>query len=770
MRKDESEIAEALKGKFPNNTIDYLDQGGTGLLYISKPPVGETQVIKVLRPDIASKLTGKAFRKESEQLISLSSPHIIKGLEVGEIAHGKIKLPYLVMEYFPHKNLDEQRKELWQKDWDLVLQIVHQVLKGLAVLHEKKICHLDIKERNILLDIQGGTAKLLDLGSAKSTSELRGDTTIVGTFTYWPETWRKKLESSKYQIRGTPIVLPRDEISPDVDMHMLSVTIYNVINAAPPPLKKTSIFKRIQLFAERMNWDKRASTADSERYLTAQEAVDDWYKVSTTRSLPAVLQPEGMVRLPIASVTHFNAKIRGIINLPWFLRLKNVLQLATAHLVYPGAKHDRYEHSLGVYQNAIRYLQALFTNDNSVWPSIFLDEEDCIFLAIAALVHDVGHYPFAHQVEELEEAPSHDEISYVLIAGSECPPHLQRKYAAIFEHNGLTNKYGELKNIRSVIEEFGIDYSKFLEFLAYCYGIDLKTKSAVASGTPRKWGLLASILSGPIDADKFDYIQRDSWHCGTKFGRDMDAERLFVSLTPNVEQDAVDLAVTEKGRTTVEQLLDSRYQMFSEVYWHHTVRAFTAMIRRILQIAFERKLLTISDLLSRNETEIVQIVMTRCSSNDACSAREKGAVNQIGTAILERRPYVRLCTISSEGKNNAEIYAKLTAKRYEFYKDTFTWSNVLTQFKGISPSSDLIWDIPKPEKDKVGTITILSKEGAPYTLSARLKTLSENFETSVRKIRLFITPEYRHLFENPEDKKRIEGALRSELKRHLVIR
>ncbi len=770
MHKDEIEIAQALNRIFPHNRIQYLDQGGTGVIYVSESARGEKLVIKVLRPDIASKQTAAAFRKESAQLIDLSSPHIIKGIELGEIEFRTLKLPFLVMEYFPHKNLDEQRKELWANNWDTVLQVLHQVLKGLAVLHEKGICHLDIKERNILLDIQGSTAKLLDLGSAKSTSELPGKTTITGTFTYWPQTWQKKLKSSKYQIRGTSIILPRGEISLDVDMHMFGVTISNVINTAPARLKETSIFKRVELFAERMNWDTRNTTVDSERYLTAQQALDDWYKVSAPRSLPSVLKPHGMVRLPILSVTHFNRKVRAIINLAWFLRLKNVLQLATAHLVYPGAKHDRYEHSLGVYENAIRYLEALLTNDNSVWPAIFLDDEDCIFLAVAALLHDLGHYPFAHQVEELEEAPSHDEISYVLVAGSECPPHLQKKYAEIFEQNSLTNEYGDLSNLRAAIEGFGIDYLKFLDFLAYSYGVNIKGKSSRMKPAPRKWRLLASILSGPIDADKFDYIQRDSWHCGTKFGRDMDAERLLISLRPNIEKDGVDLAVTEKGRTTVEQLLDSRYQMFSEVYWHHTVRAFTAMVRQILQIAFERKLLTVADLLSKSEVQIVELIMSRCSRRDDCSARKKKTISQIGSAILKRQPYIRLLTISSEGKNDAELYEKMTTKRHEFYKDKFSWSNELKRFKGISPWSDLIWDIPKPEKDKVGTITILSKEGAPYSLSARLKTLSENFETSVRKIRLFIAPKYRHFFENADDKKGIEDELRSELKRHMQIR
>lgn len=769
MRQDESEIADLLASQTEHKQVEYLDRGGTGLIYVSEIAADQKQIIKVLRPDIASGKTAGAFRQESKQLLSLSSPNIIKGIELGEIAYGRLKLPFLIMEYFPHENLDKQRKQIWERDWDRVLGVFHQVLKGLAALHEKSICHLDIKERNILVDLEAGTAKLLDLGSAKSTSELPGKTTITGTFNYWPQTWQTKLQSSKYQIRGTSIVLPRAEINPDVDMHMFGVTISKIITSAPKHLKETDIFKRLQLFAERMNWDLRVVTTDEERYLNAQQALDDWPKISAERSLPSALKPQNMIRLPILSVTHFSTEVRNVINLPWVLRMKNVLQLATAHLVYPAAKHDRYEHSLGVYENALRYLQALFSNNNSVWPSMFLDDEDCIYLALAALLHDVGHYPFAHQIEELEQAPSPDEISYVLLAGADSPAGLRKKYADIFSSDALKDRFGDPRTIRRAIEQFGIDYSRFLDFVAYCYGFDVKTKGkSNRSEIPRKWSLLASILSGPIDADKFDYIQRDSWHCGTKFGRDMDAERFFVSLTPNIGSSA-ELAVTDKGRTTVEQLLDSRYQMFSEVYWHHTVRAFTAMVRQILLIAFEDKQLRLSDLLSRTESEILEVLISRCARSKTCSARKKRAVTQIGQGVLERKPYVRLWTISSEGQD-AEIYRKLSAKRLQFYKDSFSWSATLRKFKALNTSSDLIWDIPKPEKDKVGTITILTKEGRTFTLSERLRTLSENFESSVRKIRLFIAPKYRTAIETADERSQIENRLRTELKRRLGIR
>ena len=453
MQKDEAEIAAALKANTEHKKLRYLDRGGTGIIYVSETGKDEKQIVKVLRPDIANADTAQAFREESEQLIALSTPNIIRGISIGQVPYGKTTLPFLVMEYFRHKNLDKQKKRIWNQGWDFVLGIFNQILKALAALHERGVCHLDIKERNILLDLESGVAKVLDLGSAKSTSELSGKTMVTGTFPYWPKIWQSKLKSSRYQIARTSIVLPRAEIDTDVDMHMLSVTISNVINSAPASFRDTPVFRRVELFAERMNWDDRNSTTNEERYLNAKEALNDWYKVIRPRSVPTLIRPEGMIRLPILSVTHFNKHIREVINLPWFLRLKNVLQLATAHLVYPSAKHDRYEHSLGVYENSLRYLEALFGNNNSVWPSIFLDAEECIYLALAALLHDLGHYPFAHQVEELEQAPSPDLISYILLAGEECSGPAA-KYREVLVSEQLRQRYGDPATIRKTIEQF----------------------------------------------------------------------------------------------------------------------------------------------------------------------------------------------------------------------------------------------------------------------------------------------------------------------------
>jgi HD superfamily phosphohydrolase len=90
--------------------------------------------------------------------------------------------------------------------------------------------------------------------------------------------------------------------------------------------------------------------------------------------------------------------------------------------------------------------------------------------------------------------------------------------------------------------------------------------------------ILSSILSGPIDVDKIDYLMRDSLHAGVPYGRHFDRRRLIGSLCLNEAGDA--LAITDKGKTAAEMMVFARYVMFSEVYWHHAVRSATAMLQR----------------------------------------------------------------------------------------------------------------------------------------------------------------------------------------------
>jgi len=250
-----------------------------------------------------------------------------------------------------------------------------------------------------------------------------------------------------------------------------------------------------------------------------------------------------IVRIPPADDVPMSARVRRVIDTPPLRRLASISQLGMVALVYPGATHSRFEHSLGVYHNALRLL-ARFSCDAAFTSVVDAPMADAFVLA--ALIHDVGHWPFCHPIEDID-LDGLDEH--------------ENRVALWFDDHEL---------IRCVDQDWLCDRRDVLALLEPKQKHGHRNAAAVA--------LLRSCLSGPIDVDKLDYLQRDSLHAGVPYGRNFDAGRLIRSMC--VHPDGRRLAVGEKGRTAAEMMVFSRYIMFSEVYWHHAVRSATAMLQR----------------------------------------------------------------------------------------------------------------------------------------------------------------------------------------------
>ncbi|MFM8435849.1 MAG: HD domain-containing protein, partial [Planctomycetia bacterium] len=211
--------------------------------------------------------------------------------------------------------------------------------------------------------------------------------------------------------------------------------------------------------------------------------------------------------------------------------------------VYPGATHSRLEHSLGVFRLALEFLARL-RHDATFAATV--DEADAAAFAVAALLHDVGHWAYCHPLEDmgLAELPKHESFVRRLVTADPAADVLRRQWRL------------DPARVAALIE---------------------------GSATDPSGRLLHSLLSGPIDVDKMDYLARDSLHAGVPYGRHFDQERLLASLC--VDAAGTSLAITEKGRTAAELMVFARYVMFSEVYWHHAVRAATAMLQRCVWVA-----------------------------------------------------------------------------------------------------------------------------------------------------------------------------------------
>src|SRR5512140_2253981 len=219
-----------------------------------------------------------------------------------------------------------------------------------------------------------------------------------------------------------------------------------------------------------------------------------------------------------------------------FQRLRYVRQLGLAFLVYPGATHSRFEHALGAYHLA-RATLALLSERDGLGGA---DAEEQAIVRSAALLHDVGHYPFSHALEEIGQL-HHEDVARPLITKGPVAEILAR----------------------------GISPSAPERILALIRG---------TSDSP-----LQGLISGSLDLDKIEYLKRDAFMCGVPYG-EIDVDRLLDSfvLVADQERGVPTVGISEKGLSALESLLFAKYQMYRNVYWHHAVRSATAMYKRLV--------------------------------------------------------------------------------------------------------------------------------------------------------------------------------------------
>lgn len=254
------------------------------------------------------------------------------------------------------------------------------------------------------------------------------------------------------------------------------------------------------------------------------------------------------VRDPIHGSIVLDDWVVPIIDHAEFQRLRRVGQLGTAHLVYPGAHHSRFEHSLGAYHVAGEIADALG-----------LDELEQKTVRAGALLHDVGHGPFSHAFEELFEAGGerHEDMSVDLV------------------------RWGPLGDL---LRQGGLDPGEVSELVL-------------------GRGDLAKLVSGPIDADRMDYLLRDAHYTGVRSS--VDPDRLMRVLTRHDEHGVV---LRESGILSAESLLAMRFLMYPAVYLHHTVRASESMLQAAIMAAVDQEAFKLRDV--NRETD--EGLLARC--------------------------------------------------------------------------------------------------------------------------------------------------------------
>lgn len=303
------------------------------------------------------------------------------------------------------------------------------------------------------------------------------------------------------------------------------------------------------------------------------------------------------VRDPLYGFIHLSKRETALISTPYIHRLTRIKQLAHSYLVYPSAVHTRFEHSLGILHIADRMCCAYK-----------IDQKRREIIRAAALLHDVGHGPFSHLFEDVMVKINGKNFSHEKIT------------KAIIEYDPKISEI--LKGTLPGQQETKLEdlYSNVLAI----FGEQNPSSDQIAK----------SIISSQIDADKMDYLRRDSYHTGSTYGI-FDLERILSTLRLGEEVQGKPIPVIlEKGIPALETFRLARYSIYTQVYQHHARLIADQMFLRSLELAvFKEKHIEqtifkfkdreqdfIKEFFNYDDSSIYELILNSCRGDESSKA------------------------------------------------------------------------------------------------------------------------------------------------------
>lgn len=396
------------------------------------------------------------------------------------------------------------------------------------------------------------------------------------------------------------------------------------------------------------------------------------------------LEERKVIRDPIHGYINIEYKIIwDAIGSKEFQRLRRIRQLGGDFQVYPSAEHSRFTHSLGVYEIVRRMVNEVKSLQYEV------SEYDKIAVMLAGLLHDIGHGPFSHAFEEITKH-SHEDYTAKIILGNT-------------EINKVLNKFSQ-KLASDVVDI-----------------IQHKHKNDI----------LNQIVSAQLDADRMDYLLRDSYFSATSYGQ-FDIERILRTLRVREHKDGKKYIVTkETGIHSVEDYIMARYQMYWQVYFHPVARSYEALFiqlfKRLKDIYIEDKkyfldLPAIVPFLSKGEvTEDEYFKLDESTIQYYCNViqeKDDEIAKDLARRFLNRElfeyvdyseeKFLEISKLLQENNLDTNYYLRVENIEKSAYTP-FSGQNILIEKKNgdlleLEKASNIVNAITKGEVKKEGTI------------------------------------------------------------------
>jgi HD superfamily phosphohydrolase len=363
-----------------------------------------------------------------------------------------------------------------------------------------------------------------------------------------------------------------------------------------------------------------------------------------------------------------------------FMRLCHILQLGPVFMVYPGATHTRASHSIGVYHLGRRLLLNLAERGADQW----LTDEGVKSFFCACLLHDLGHFPYTHSLKELPLA----------------------------SHENLTAKAILEEPIKSLVRNAGADPE-------LCAAI-VDKKLLGPSGTETELLFYRKLLSGCLDPDKLDYLNRDARYCGVTYGA-QDVDFILSHLRPHIERGT---EIDSRLIPLVESVLFSKYLMYRIVYWHRQVRSATAMIKKALLTGIESGQIKGNELYDLDDHSLFSLIQEKTSNFLINNVREGKIYSTVAEIPFDEANYANLRDVGRRSHHE-----KLLC-------DEFRSADIPLK------DDDLIIDLPEPLSFETG-LYVHDEEAFFTDSSSAFKTDVLNaFIKNLYTIRIFINPSF----------------------------
>lgn len=469
--------------------------------------------------------------------------------------------------------------------------IIHQIAGAMCYMHEDTcLLHFDLKADNVLVNAKG-IPFVTDLGFARDTTKYRSGERVKIGFTWKYAHPELTDPHNGARISRTPAksknTIDAAQLSPKFDIFAFGRMVQETLNKLElvygENIYSDYTYNYLHLVAclcldghnaANGHLDPRSTFVSDQAFGMPTAVFKEHYFSRFTEIRTALERLLGLRRLEdevpeldewAAStinvsdfgVTTFTSRVKALVEHPSVQRLRGEYQLGMLDAVFPTATHTRLQHALGVFHAARRYVSSLYYDPENPTFRVLFSADRCRALLAGALVHDLGHTSFGHELEEVDkEVFSHTKIGAVLLRSAAIRDRQNRTLRDILENK---EPEGWEVSTDSVIHLLQGKCERPIDYVYH------------------------EIVDGQLDADKLDYLTRDTVECRVQYGQGIDHERFVRSLTTcttvmDDKRPQIRIAIKKKGAASAEAFAFARYQLYQSLYWHHTVRSIKAML------------------------------------------------------------------------------------------------------------------------------------------------------------------------------------------------